>query len=167
MQLYSEELITSCLTAIRNQLTKIIYAFTEASASDTRDSSPLLKCITSSPGAKEKNAKVDLTELRTLIGEIFQVITAVLPGINNLVCADIMTMSDTIVIQAVYIAIGPFFVIESGGDSDKIKKTTSGQLVSSTLGSSGMRGLRLEALSLVRSVRGHNAIKFKHFLNLH
>lgn len=59
-------------------------------------------------------------------------------------------MSDSIIIQAVYIAIGPFFVVESGGDGDsKGKKDT---VVLSTLGKSAMRGLRLDALSLIRSV---------------
>lgn len=59
-------------------------------------------------------------------------------------------MSEGIVIQAVYVAIGPFFVVESGNDSKgKDKKSTA---ILSTLGSSAMRGLRLDALALIRSV---------------
>jgi cohesin loading factor subunit SCC2 len=56
-------------------------------------------------------------------------------------------MSDSIIIQAVYIAIGPFFV--ETGDA-KGKKDSA---VLSTLGKSSMRGLKLDALSLIRSVR--------------
>lgn len=59
-------------------------------------------------------------------------------------------MSDAIIIQTVYIAIGPFFVVESGIEGDvKGKKQNA---VLSTLGNSAMRGLRLDALSLIRNV---------------
>ena len=71
-------------------------------------------------------------------------------------------MSDTIIIQAVYIAIGPFFVIESGqaggygdGDGDKGRKKDKGSkenVVIRMFGKSAMRGLRLDALSLIRTV---------------
>jgi cohesin loading factor subunit SCC2 len=59
-------------------------------------------------------------------------------------------MSDTIIIQAVYIAIGPFFVVEPvTSGSYKSKKDN---VVLSTLGKSALRGLRLDALSLIRNV---------------
>ena len=71
-------------------------------------------------------------------------------------------MSDTIIIQAVYIAIGPFFVVESGegshgGDAEKEKgkrrdKGDKENVVIRTFGKSAMRGLRLDALSLIRTV---------------
>lgn len=59
-------------------------------------------------------------------------------------------MSESIVIQAVYIAIGPFFVLDSTTDSKGREKKDNAIL--NTLGPSAMRGLRLEALSLIRSV---------------
>jgi cohesin loading factor subunit SCC2 len=60
-------------------------------------------------------------------------------------------MSDAITIQAVYIAIGPFFVVESGSAAGNKDKAS---LVLSALGgNSAFRGLRLSALSLIRSVR--------------
>jgi cohesin loading factor subunit SCC2 len=83
------------------------------------------------------------------IAEIFQALTSVLPRINNLVCADTVAMSDSIIIQGVYIAIGPFFVAEVGANDSKGKKDN---LVVKTLGQTAMRGLRLDALSLIRSV---------------
>ena len=69
-------------------------------------------------------------------------------------------MSDSIIIQAVYIAIGLFFVIESGDggidrDVEKGRKKDKGDkenVVIRTFGKSKMRGLRLDALSLVRMV---------------
>lgn len=69
-------------------------------------------------------------------------------------------MSDTIIISAVYIAIGPFFVTDAGGDADPKNKKDNG--VIKTLGKSAMRGLRLDALSLIRSVR---TFLLNHFLS--
>lgn len=71
-------------------------------------------------------------------------------------------MSDAIIIQAVYIGIGPFFVVESAagdgeGSSGKAKKNIdgNGNVVLKTFGKSAMRGLRLDALALIRSVSLH------------
>lgn len=61
-----------------------------------------------------------------------------------------MAMSEGIIIQAVYIAIGPFFVADSSVDGRGKEKKDS--VILNTLGSSAMRGLRLDALSLIRSV---------------
>lgn len=60
-----------------------------------------------------------------------------------------MAMSETIIIQAVYIAIGPFFITETNENEGKGKKEN---VILNTLGNSAMRGLRLDALSLIRSV---------------
>jgi cohesin loading factor subunit SCC2 len=132
-QVYSEELITACLGAVKNQLERIVYPFVEGS-----DASVLLQHVS-------KHEKSH----RAQIAEVFQVLTSVLPRINNLFCADTVTMSDSIIIQGVFIAIGPFFVTEVGTFDGKGKKES---LVSNTLGQTAMRGLRLEALSLIRSV---------------
>lgn len=59
-------------------------------------------------------------------------------------------MSDSIIIQAVYIAIGPFFIVEVGADGDS--KGKKDNVIMSALGKSAMRGLRLDALSLIRNV---------------
>ena len=94
---------------------------------------------------------------RRQLNEMFQAVSAVLPKINMLINAENVAMSDSIIIQAVYIAIGPFFVVESaGGDGEgtttKSKKNADGNVVLKTFGKSAMRGLRLDALALIRSV---------------
>jgi cohesin loading factor subunit SCC2 len=67
-------------------------------------------------------------------------------------------MSDAIIIQGVYIAIGPFFVVDAGeeGAGAGAKKEGKGKeresVVIRTFGKSAMRGLRLEALGLIRTV---------------
>lgn len=68
-------------------------------------------------------------------------------------------MSDSIIIQAVYIAIGPFFVVDSGEGDTKGKKDS---VVLNTFGKSAMRGLRLDALALIRSVSPFLASKIRH-----
>ncbi|KAI0350346.1 hypothetical protein OH77DRAFT_1593607 [Trametes cingulata] len=141
-QLYSEELITACLATVKNQLTKILYPFVEASPTDAQTSTVLRQLIqlSSSPDSVQ----------RRLLSELFQAISSVLPRINDLICADSMAMGETIIIQAVYIAIGPFFVVEAEGESKGKKSGGSGVLAG--LGGSAMRSLRLDALSLIRSI---------------
>ena len=132
-QVYSEELITACLGAVKNQLERIVYPFVES-----LDTSALLMHV-----SRHEKAH------RAQIAEVFQALASVLPRISNLVCADTVSMSDSIIIQGVYIAIGPFFVAEVGANEGKGKKEN---FVVNTLGQTAMRGLRLEALSLIRSV---------------
>ena len=149
-------MITACLAAIKNQLTKIIYPFVEATSASLSNLAPSLHHIV-------KNASGRSQGYRRQISEIFQALSSVLPRVNTLINAASITMSDTIIIQAVYIAIGPFFVVESGegsyvdGDVEKEKgkrrdKGEKENVVIRTFGKSAMRGLRLDALSLIRTV---------------
>lgn len=87
---------------------------------------------------------------RHQLAELFQALEAAIPRINDLVNADRLAMSEGIIIQVVYIAIGPFFVVEQNSENEgKGKKEST---VLHTLGNSAMRGLRLDALALIRSV---------------
>ncbi|KAL5501640.1 SCC2 [Sanghuangporus vaninii] len=154
-QLFSEDLISSCLTVIKNSLTKIIYPFVEAPSLDTREFSPLLMHMLNRP--PEGAQLFDLTNHRHLIGDIFQVMSSVFPRINSLICSDGLSMPESIIIPAVYIAIGPFFIIEAIPDGEaKAKRDAAASIITDTLGSSGMRGLRLQALSLVRSIYAYH-----------
>ncbi|KIK80090.1 hypothetical protein PAXRUDRAFT_833727 [Paxillus rubicundulus Ve08.2h10] len=140
-QLYSEELITTCLNTVKNQLTMIVYPFVEGIGA-SGSASPQLNCL-------HRHIHSSCGELRKLLTELFQALSAALPRINALFSADDIMMSDAIIIQAVYIAIGPFFVVESAEGDTKGKREN---VVLSTLGGSAMRGLRLDALSIIRSV---------------
>jgi cohesin loading factor subunit SCC2 len=124
-------------------LTKIIYPFVESSVDIFGNISPSLRYIT-------QTNSPDSQGHRRILAEIFQALSSVIPRINSLVCADVISMSDAIIIQAVYVSIGPFFVVESSEAEGKGKKAN---VVLNTLGSSAMRGLRLEALALIRSAR--------------
>jgi len=153
-------LITACLNTIKNQLSKILYPFVEASSETGINLSHnrILHSII-------KNTTSVASGHRRQLGETFQALSAVLPRINNLVNAEAVAMSDSIIIQVVYIAIGPFFVVDTGGDGDGKGKKDS--VVIKTLGKSAMRGLRLDALSLIRSVRLIVCQRLRIFLKLH
>lgn len=144
LQLYSEELITTCLGTIKNHLTMIVYPFVEGPGTSAA-TSPQLQFL-------YQNSHPSCMDLRRLLSELFQVLSAALPRVNTLFSADGIMMSDSIIIQAVYIAIGPFFVVESSVHESDTKGKKDNPVLS-TLGSSAMRGLRLDALSIIRSVR--------------
>lgn len=91
---------------------------------------------------------------RALVGEVFQSLSSVFPRINTLIGRSGVAMSDKIIIQGVYIAIGPFFVVEFASEGSKAAKEKSASLVLNALGgTAALRGLRLSALALIRSVR--------------
>jgi cohesin loading factor subunit SCC2 len=65
-----------------------------------------------------------------------------LPRVTDLIGAEAVAMSDTIIIQTVYIAIGPFFVVEaSEGNAKGRKDSGASHLIHNVLGSSAMHGL--------------------------
>jgi cohesin loading factor subunit SCC2 len=123
------------MSTVKNQLTKVIYPFVEASAG-------------AMPGSEMLQHVLRTGSHRHLLSETFQALSAVLPRLSTLVNAETVAMSDSIIIQAVYIAIGPFFVIDAGEEGKKEKENA----VIRTFGKSAMRGLRLDALSLIRAV---------------
>ncbi|QRW20097.1 proline-rich protein Rad9 protein [Rhizoctonia solani] len=144
-QLYSEDLINSCLSLVKSQLSSIIYPYVETSSDVHGHSPPLLLYVAQGTS--------DLAvQHRKLLGDIFQTLNAVLPRITALANHGI---SETMVIQAVFIGIGPFFVVEvvSERASKADKKNGNRIQVLDVLGGpTSMRGLRLTALGLVRAL---------------
>ena len=137
---------------MKNPLSKVIYAFVESPSADPREMPPLLEHVVNRHFVKPLQT-FDIAPHRDLVKELFQALSSALPRVTGLINAEVVAMSDTIIIQAVYIAIGPFFIVEaSEGDSKSKKDGSASHLIQAVLGSSAMRGLRLDALSLVRSV---------------
>ncbi|KAG9101090.1 Sister chromatid cohesion protein 2 [Ceratobasidium sp. 370] len=147
-QLYSEDLITSCLAAVKNQLSSIIYPYVETASDVHGHSPPLLLHVAQSTSSSAMDH-------RNLLGEIFRALNAVLPRITTLANHGI---SETMVIQAAFIGIGPFFVVEvaseKGSKASAADKKNGGriQVLDALGGSTSMRGLRLTALGLVRAL---------------
>jgi cohesin loading factor subunit SCC2 len=84
---------------------------------------------------------------RSAISEIFQALVSILPRIDTLVRRADFAMSDSITIQAVFIAVGPFFVTDPAAGKASVITSVLG-------GATALRGLTLSALSLIRSVSG-------------
>ena len=118
---------------MKNQLARIIYPFVEAAADLYGQMPPVLRHLVQASG-DGTNA------LRKQVADIFHAVSSVIPRINDLIRSDAMAMSEGIIIQAVYIAIGPFFVAD--GTVDGRGKEKKDSLVVHLLGSSSMRGLR-------------------------
>lgn len=138
-----------CLSTMKNLLAKVVYPFVESPSTDTKEIHFLLRHVVGKRLDKD-NQVVDVSVHRGLVKELFQALSSSLPRVTNLIGADVVSMSDSIIIQAVYIAIGPFFIVEGNDGDTKNKK--DGSLAHTVFGSSAMRGLRMDALSLVRSV---------------
>ena len=96
-----------------------------------------------------KNSDPQSNGLRRAISEIFQTLVSIFPRIDRLVGRSGFTMSESITIQSVFIAIGPFFVVEPATDGRGGKSSV---VISTLGGAASLRGLRLSALSLIRSV---------------
>jgi cohesin loading factor subunit SCC2 len=141
-QVYSEELISTCFSVVKNQLSKIVYPFVEAATDLYGQVPPILRTMA-------QTSSTETQAHRGLVADIFQILSSIVPRINSLICAEFISLSDVIIIQAVYIAIGPFFIMEPTSPDSKGKKSS---VVHNTLGNSAMKGLRLDALTLIRSV---------------
>jgi cohesin loading factor subunit SCC2 len=165
------------VSAIKNQLSNIIYPFAEglgdihgkylihfggfSSCADCFilgcNSVILESTLRSSSSASQAHRKQ--------IGAIFQALSAAIPHIDALVRRSSPTlysskttdiaMSDAIVIQIVYIAIGPFFIVESSTVKASSKDKTN-PVLAALGGNTALRGLRLTSLSLIRSVSNFN-----------
>ncbi|CAE6533842.1 unnamed protein product [Rhizoctonia solani] len=144
-QLYSEDLINSCLSVTKSLLSGIIYPYVETASDIHGHSPPLLVHVA-------QGSSDFAIQHRKLLGEIFQTLNASLPRITALANHGI---SETMVIQAVFIGIGPFFVVEAASEKSSKADKKGGsrvQILDVLGGPTSMRGLRLAALGLVRAL---------------
>ncbi|KAJ4482460.1 hypothetical protein J3R30DRAFT_3699992 [Lentinula aciculospora] len=189
-QLYSEEIILECFNVVKSVLEGEIYPFVEGcsgigsgmlmylvngvSTLGFGQSSP-----TKSPSSQTQLSSAKIETSRRLLTEVFAAVSATLPRISSLIGGvgtgrdNGIPMSDAVVIKAVYVGIGPFFVNSDersvkqesdieGDDRGKgrarvrSKKVTGGGVLMATFGKSAMRGLRMDALGLIRSIFAHH-----------
>ncbi|KAJ3896942.1 hypothetical protein GG344DRAFT_35833 [Lentinula edodes] len=179
-QLYSEEIILDCFDVVKSALEGGIYPFVEA-CSGVGSGLLISPYSNRPPSTSTQSTSAKAEASRHLLSEIFAALSATLPRISVLVGGagtvkdNEIPMSDAVVIKAVYVGIGPFFVSSDEGshtlkqerdrDEDdrgkgkaKIrgKKVLGGSLLTATFGKSAMRGLRMDALGLIRSIFAHH-----------
>ncbi|KAF8333610.1 uncharacterized protein EI90DRAFT_2994571 [Cantharellus anzutake] len=154
-QVYSEELISSCMMAIKNLLTYWIYPFVEATSEIQGTQGPVLSHIV-------RSLSHEAIARRNRLGNVFRTVSSIFPRIDALLGmgkpsnAHMITMSDSIVIMAAYISIGPFFVVEPGTVQSKAKDKVREKVILGVQnvlgGEAGFRALRLSALSVIRTI---------------
>lgn len=123
-QLYSEDLITSCLNTLKIQLAGFVYLCLDP------DRSPL------PPAVLDGNTSA--------LQDVLQLASAIIPKIANLAKQE--EMSDSIVINAVYVAVAPFFADQAPPPGGRAKAKEE------RFGLAEMKAIRNQALGLVRTV---------------
>ncbi|KAJ3753999.1 hypothetical protein EV360DRAFT_52476 [Lentinula raphanica] len=161
-QLYSEEIILECFNVVKSALEGEIYPFIDGCSGV--GSGLMMYIVNGVPSG---------STCRAMLGEIFAALSGTLPRISTLVGGSNrhngIPLSDAVVIKAVYVGIGPFFVtsddsshsIKHDWEEDdwgrgkikaKSKKVQGGNVLTTTFGKSAVRGLRMDALGLIRSI---------------
>ncbi|CED83634.1 Sister chromatid cohesion protein SCC2/Nipped-B [Phaffia rhodozyma] len=148
-QICSEETIKLCLDLIKQLLVQIIYPYMEGLAGST-DCPEVLSHFLKVPST------VSQPHIN-LISQILQTLSLTFQHLRDLINSPDVTMSDDIVINAVYLAIGPFFVAEpqlTGKGRDRTVKGKASDAIAEAAGAKSLKGLRLDALGLLRAVFG-------------
>lgn len=157
-QLYSEDLLSLAVTTIRDEMTKVLFPVIEGLAGESEFRRSLSKLTTemnsdylahlvteeSAALAKTKPSKKLLVSQfqNPILSAVAQSTCAAVPHIATLIGRPDMSFSDTLVIQTVYLAIGPVFVNEPSS-----KRGNKGGPSWSV-----MKSLRMEALGCLRGV---------------
>ncbi|SAM85354.1 related to proline-rich protein required for meiotic chromosome condensation and synapsis [Ustilago bromivora] len=170
-QILSEDHIRVCFEAVKTCLEKVILPFIEAcSGSSATDPHPVLVAlidVLAPEKARKKKATAANAEeptsstaiiCRNNLSDLFAHLCSVLFFVQRMVRMPSIALSDSIVISAVYLALGPFFVLEpeaasGGASSETAKAAARGRYALASLGgANSMKTLRLPALNLLRSI---------------
>ncbi|PWN49132.1 hypothetical protein IE53DRAFT_318176 [Violaceomyces palustris] len=171
--LLSEDLIRSCFDIVKVSLEKTLLPFVEAcSGLAVTATHPILASLIQFLGpqkGKKQKLPIDpstaaaVNSCLDLLAKLFRHTCSALSLVQRLVRLPSLAMSDSIVISAVYLAIGPFFVSEpepstSNSNSDAAKASAKGRAALTALGGANtMKTLRLPALNLLRNVFAKHA----------
>ncbi|KAJ1021124.1 hypothetical protein NDA16_003910 [Ustilago loliicola] len=170
-QILSEDHIRVCFEAVKTCLEKVILPFIEAcSGSSATAPHPVLVAlidVLAPQKARKKKAAVAAAEestsstaiiCRNTLSDLFSHLCSALFFVQRMVRMPCIALSDSIVISAVYLALGPFFVLEpeaasGGASSETAKAAARGRSALASLGgANSMKTLRLPALNLLRSI---------------
>lgn len=170
-QILSEDQIRSSFEAVKTCLDKILLPFIEA-CSGSAATAPhpnlvlLIDVLAPQKARKKKAAAPNLDESTSSIGiicrntlsDLFAHLCSALYFVQRMVRMPSIALSDSIVISAVYIALGPFFVLEpesasGAASSETAKAAARGRSALLSLGgANSMKTLRLPALNLLRTI---------------
>lgn len=173
-QVLSEDHIRSCFEAVKTCLDKVILPFIEAcSGSAATAPHPSLTSLinvlapqkarkkkataASALAADESTSSIGII-CRNTLADLFAHLCSALFFVQRMVRMPSIALSDSIIISAVYLALGPFFVLEpdaaSGSAANELAKMMARghSALASLGGANSMKTLRLPALNLLRSI---------------
>ncbi|GAC94663.1 DNA repair and meiosis protein [Pseudozyma hubeiensis SY62] len=170
-QILSEDHIRSSFDAVKACLDKVLLPFIEACSGSAAtaphpDLVSLIDVLSPQKARKKKAAAANGDEATSSIGvicrnslsDLFTHLCSALYFVQRMVRMPSIALSDSIIISAVYIALGPFFVLEpetagGGALSENAKAAARGRSALLSLGgANSMKTLRLPALNLLRSI---------------
>ena len=167
--LMSEDLIRTCFDAVKVSLDRILLPFIEGcSGASYLTIHPLLSTLiaTLAPQKARKKKSKSVEEpaagvgaiCRDTMSRLFRHVCSALYAVQRLVRLPFVSLSDSIVISAVYFGQGPFFVNEpesgsGGGSNEAAKLAAAGRAALASLGgANAMKSLRTPALNLLRNI---------------
>ncbi|WVQ72222.1 hypothetical protein IAR50_001771 [Cryptococcus sp. DSM 104548] len=145
-QLYSEELLSACVQALKDQLEQVVLPVIQGIAGDKIGSSCLARLVEQEHTAVAIKSKLP-TSLSShfnhqTLSSIAQSICVTLPRLTSLISRDDFSFSEGLLIQTVYLAKGPLFVVDPAVGKKKGDKD----------GLAVVKSMRMEGLSLLRGV---------------
>lgn len=170
-QILSEDHICSNIEAVKTCQDKVILPFIEAcSGSAATAPHPLLTLLIDvlAPQKARKKKKASGPEedatssisiiCRNTLSDLFRHLCSAVYLVQRMVRMPSIALSDSIIISVVYLAIGPFFVLEpesvsGSGTSENAKIAARGRSALLALGgANSMKALRQPALNLLQSI---------------
>ncbi|KAK8844801.1 hypothetical protein IAR55_006651 [Kwoniella newhampshirensis] len=148
-QMYSEDLLSTCVTTVKGQMEKVIFPIVEGLAGEKMSSTYLAYVVEFESRSTSKKDRLPKSVapyfVNPTLSAIAQSISCALPRLTSLISKPDLAFSDSLVIQTVYLAIGPLFINEPTA-----KKVTGRQAGAGKEGMSVMKSLRMESLGCLR-----------------
>ncbi|OCF60187.1 hypothetical protein L486_02867 [Kwoniella mangroviensis CBS 10435] len=144
-QMYSEDLLTISISIIKEQMEKVIFPIVEGLAGEKISSNYLAHIVQAETMSLKKGKSKALSPYfaHPSFSAIATSIISSIPRLTSMIGRPQLAFSDSLVIQIVYLAIGPLFINEpvmKRGKKDGMGKEGGGV----------MKGLKMEALGCLR-----------------
>nr|XP_019013987.1 uncharacterized protein I206_00064 [Kwoniella pini CBS 10737]OCF52768.1 hypothetical protein I206_00064 [Kwoniella pini CBS 10737] len=144
-QMYSEDLLSTCVSTIKEQMEKTIFPIIEGLAGEKISSTYLSHIVQVESNSVKRGKTKALSPYfaHPVLSAIAASVISSIPRLTSMISRPQIALSDSLIIQTVYLAIGPLFVNEPV--LKRSKKDTGGKE-----GGGVMKGLKMEALGCLR-----------------
>ncbi|RSH84025.1 Sister chromatid cohesion protein 2 [Saitozyma podzolica] len=147
--LYSEDLLSTCVAVVKDEMTKVIFPVMEGLAGEKVSSRYLSHLVNlESAGNTTRPKALSPLFVHPRLCAIAQSATGALPRLAHLIGRPDISFSDGLVIRTVYLSIAPLFVNEPVGKKGRGKDSGKDS-------ASVMKGIRTEALGCLRGASAY------------